>query len=330
MSPWIELHSLENSELARVARAALVGLRATMEYGLANADANDPARTAIERWIAGLSEDSGSVAPVESGTKPHDPVSPKSSANLLQELAQYDPAAAKLPADDPALPRRIALVASRLVPAEAAAWRERVRSAYPDVPFDPDTNITVDPVLGEMPPTPIAARLYPVVRDLLWYAANDPALQHMYRPVYRFGLTTMQSAQRDRYTRALIERYERVRKAEADGDAKTLLETWIDLDEAINSLIHSPTAHSQSEFAAIARTGRETLSEVRRIATEAGMTFHIQQPTGRYADLKGLTNPDSDVPTNTGAAPGDVVQCVRLFLRLDGVSIPGRVLYRTR
>ena len=334
MNPWQELCSVGTSDLGRLVQASLVGLRAALAHGLAQADANDPARAIVERWMA---EWTGNPPPA-----PPDPAlntdqrenvtvsETNQTSQLLKELATYDPVVAKLPLNDPTLPSRAALVASRLAPEEAAAWRRRVLSVYPAVIFGPGPSKTAA-ALGTIPATPIAAQLYPIVADLLWYADNDPTIMHMYSRVYRFGMISLQQQfQRERFTRALIECFLRVRDAEATGNVKTLVEAWVDLDEAIHSLIHKPLAHPQSAFASLAQRSRATLSDLYGIARHAGLIFHVQELSGRYADLQGLTDPDADVPTDTDAAPGDVVRCTRLVLRLDRETYPGRVLYRTR
>jgi hypothetical protein len=330
MDPLASLLAGGPSELGRLGRAAVAGLRTTLEQGLAYADPTDPHRAAIQAALDYLDHaPKGDAAP--SIPSALELLSPSHWPRLLAEWqARPDgQSLAKLADDASDLPKQLWLFTCRLAPLAAAGLRAEWHAAAPEA---------VPPTPGEPPPgrqvatpaTPIAQRMADVVNRLLWYVENDPALWHILRSVYRFGLIELKASQRDRYVQALLGRYESLRQAEEAGDSRGVLTGWVDLDEAAHSLVHQPVAHPQSDFARVAAACRDASGEVRDLAAGAGLQFHFQCPSGRYADLKGQTDADTDVATDLGGVPGEVVLCVRLFLKLDDVRHPGRLIYRTR
>ena len=78
------------------------------------------------------------------------------------------------------------------------------------------------------------------------------------------------------------------------------------------------------------RQARDSMLGVRERAIAAGHAVHVQVLSGRYADVKQFTDPGDDRGVVASAAPGEVVVCLRLALRLDGKAVPGRVLYQSR
>ena len=173
------------------------------------------------------------------------------------------------------------------------------------------------------------AMALPVAACLAWIE-HDHALRHMLRSLFRFGTVALAEGYHKRFQTALTERFDQLRESETESDAGQVVTAWVALDEAIHSLLHMPLAHPQSAFSEIGKSSRAQVAAVREFAYSAGAEVHMQVLAGRYADLRGYTEPDADIETTEGTAPGDVALCSRLFLRLNGKSYPGRVVYRPR
>lgn len=175
---------------------------------------------------------------------------------------------------------------------------------------------------------PTARQLALVLSAVLTWTDHDFSLRHMLRSVYRFGTGPLHPAHKPRHERALIDRFGTLADAETAGDGTRVVRAWLDFDEAVNSLVPVPPAHPASAVAAVGRACREVLPAVR--AAAADREVHIQIPAGKYADARGVTDPDQDVEATAGAVPGEIVLCARAYLRLDGQTHPGRVLFRPR
>ena len=180
----------------------------------------------------------------------------------------------------------------------------------------------LDPRLGSGPFSGTAAFLARVVSIALWLLESDRSLHHALRPVYPFGLVELKEPHRGRYQKALLERLEGFQAAEQGGDAAEVLKTWLDLDEALHSLLHNPPGPASSWWGRVQRRARDTILELRERAMAAGHTVHLQLLSGRYAEVKQFTNPDSDRTTTGSVPPGDVVVCLALTLRPGRNSLP--------
>jgi hypothetical protein len=70
---------------------------------------------------------------------------------------------------------------------------------------------------------------------------------------------------------------------------------------------------------------REALFQARDRAAAAGSHVHLQLLGGNFADINQLA-PDS-LEVDYGV-PGEVTTCLRVWARIDGEELKGRVLYR--
>ena len=359
MDPLAALVRSGPTELTRLARAAVAGLASALEAG-AEAAPGDAAAGVCAEAVARLRGLLGaeSVRPAEVRAAPAAAVPEAGSwAALCESWAKSrEWGGAVPPADAADLPQRLWLVTHRLPPDAAGPWREAwLRTAgrttepsggalvagpfeallTPPVADDsPAARLSpaapADPRLGRPAGGEIASRLAQVVSGALWFVDHDPALRHMLRSIARFGVSPVAGAHRPRYVKALVDRFETLRRTEDEADAVGLVAAWSDLDEAVQSLTFDPPPHPRGTFAQLARASRDSLGLVRDRAAAGGATVHIQVPSGSYADCRGLTDPDADVEVAAGAAPGEVARCVRVFTRLNGTAHPGRVTYRPR
>jgi hypothetical protein len=171
-----------------------------------------------------------------------------------------------------------------------------------------------------------------VVSTCLWFIEHDPNLCHCLKSVFRFGVTGLAGDQRERYVSELLRLWDRVCAAAPDPSSahrqqlKELLKAVLDLDEALQSLMYLPPAAPDSWWGRLHSDSRQAVFQVRDRAIQAGTTAHLQLLGGSFADVNRLA-PDS-LQVDFGI-PGEVAICQRLWARIDGEEIPGRVLYRS-
>jgi hypothetical protein len=170
-----------------------------------------------------------------------------------------------------------------------------------------------------------------VVSTCLWFIEHGSHLYHCLKSVFRFGVPALTGDQRQRYLAELLRRWERVRTSAEEPSKgapgwKDHLKARLDLDEALHSLVYQPLADPESWWGRLLNQARDTLFQARDRAGQAGCQTHLQLLGGSFADVNRLA-PDS-LQVDYGN-PGDVVLCLRLWTRLDGEEIKGRVLYRS-
>jgi hypothetical protein len=168
-----------------------------------------------------------------------------------------------------------------------------------------------------------------VISAWLWFIDQDTQLHHCLAGVFRFGLAALVGEQRERYVAELLRRWDRVRVEAQHPDSrqswKDRLKAHLDLDEALHSLVHQPPADPRSWWGQLCSEARDTLLRERDRAVQAGCPVHIQLLGGSFADINRLA-PDS-LQVDFGV-PGEVAACLRVWARIDGEELKGRVLYR--
>ncbi|NJN11601.1 MAG: hypothetical protein HC815_27980 [Richelia sp. RM1_1_1] len=157
----------------------------------------------------------------------------------------------------------------------------------------------------------------------------DPDLHHALRTVFSHDAVNLSSQveQRDRYIDALIDNFLRTQKAEENADALSALRHWIDLDEAINSLIFVPPADNFSWWGKQQREVRRILKKVVQRAQSQGHNIRVRPLSGVYADICALSK--HDLRLHCGGNPGEVLACLRVYAKINDQEYPGRVLFRS-
>jgi hypothetical protein len=163
-----------------------------------------------------------------------------------------------------------------------------------------------------------------VVSTCLWFIERDPRLCHCLESVFRFGLSPLTGEQRERYVAEMLRVWERT-KVPQPGP-KDRLKSLLDLDEAIQSLVYQPMAVPDSWWGRLQRQARDVLFAARDKAVQCGCAVHLQLLGGNFAAINQLA-PDS-LQVDFGV-PGEVSACLRLWARIDGEQLKGRVLYRS-
>jgi hypothetical protein len=165
--------------------------------------------------------------------------------------------------------------------------------------------------------------LYPQLIEL------EPDLHHALKSVFSFDVISLSGKpeQRTLYLEALSDRFHRVQKAEAGADPVATLRAWIDLDEAIHSLVFVPPAERYSWWGKLQQESRRGLKRVVEQAMGAGYDVRIKQLSGLYADICALSK--DDLQLDCGGNPGEVLTCLRVYTRINQEESPGRVIFRS-
>jgi hypothetical protein len=158
----------------------------------------------------------------------------------------------------------------------------------------------------------------------LWFIDHDPRLHHCLERVFRFGVRPLSGDQRAHYQAELLRLWERVRGAGNKGASGGLKER-LDLDEALHSLVYQPPADQASWWGQLQNQARASLFQARDQAVQAGCHVHLQVLGGNFADVNRLAPNSLEVDHGV---PGEVVACLRVWARIDGEELKGRVLYR--
>jgi hypothetical protein len=164
----------------------------------------------------------------------------------------------------------------------------------------------------------------------LWFIELDPHLHHALQSVFRFGVAPLAGDQQQRYRAELLRRWERLqsgaRTAALGQGPKERLKEHLDLDEALHSLVYQPLADARSWWGCLQSQARDVLFHARDRAIRAGCNVHLQLLGGSFADVNRLA-PES-LQVDFGV-PGEVAACLRVWARIDGEELKGRVLYRS-
>jgi hypothetical protein len=157
----------------------------------------------------------------------------------------------------------------------------------------------------------------------------DPDLHHALKSVFSFDVVSLhsQSEQRHQYIEALSDRFHRIQKLDETTDAVLNLCIWIDIDEAIHSLVFIPPAERYSWWGKLQKESRLLLRKAADKAVKAGNEVRLKQLSGLYADVCEFSK--DDLQLDCGGNPGEVLTCLRVYARINRQHYPGRVIFRT-
>ncbi|MFN6469593.1 MAG: hypothetical protein RMY36_007925 [Nostoc sp. SerVER01] len=157
----------------------------------------------------------------------------------------------------------------------------------------------------------------------------EPDLYHALKSVCSFDVIPLHSKpeQRNQYINALSDRCQRTQKAEENADPLSILRTWIDMDEAIHSLVFAPPAERYSWWGKLQHESRRILKKVADKAINAGYEVRIRQLSGLYADI--CASSKDDLQLDFGGTLGEVLTCLRVYTRINQEESPGRVIFRS-
>ncbi|CEJ42317.1 hypothetical protein [Umezakia ovalisporum] len=168
-----------------------------------------------------------------------------------------------------------------------------------------------------------------VVHLFLRFIEIDPDLHHALKSVFSFDIMPLQSQpeQRTQYINTLSDRWRRLQDAESNSDELLSLRAWIDMDEAIHSLVFIPPVERYSWWGNLQQESRRILKKMTQKAINMGSNVRIRQLSGIYADVCPFSQ--DDLQLNSGGVPGEVLTCLRVYARINQEEIPGRVIFRS-
>lgn len=157
----------------------------------------------------------------------------------------------------------------------------------------------------------------------------EPDLYHALKSVFSFDVVSLHSQpeQCQLYIETFSDRLQRTQKAEENTDEILNLRAWLDMDEAIHSLVFVPPAERYSWWGKLQHESRRILKKVANKAIKADNDVRIKQLSGLYADICAYSK--DDVQLDDGGTPGEVLACLRLYARINHEENPGRVLFRS-
>jgi hypothetical protein len=157
----------------------------------------------------------------------------------------------------------------------------------------------------------------------------DADLHHALKNVFSFDVVSLssKSEQRHQYIDALSDRFHRTQKSEENTDTILNLCAWIDMDEAIHSLVFIPPAERYSWWGKLQKESRRLLKKAADKAIKAGNEVRLKQLSGLYADVCEFSK--DDLQLDCGGNPGEVLTCLRVYARINQQHYPGRVIFRT-
>ncbi|NES82516.1 MAG: hypothetical protein F6K10_14520 [Moorea sp. SIO2B7] len=168
-----------------------------------------------------------------------------------------------------------------------------------------------------------------VVSTCIKFIELDPSsVHHALKSVYRFGVMSLASPEESsRYITTLIDRFQRVKKAQESLNLREILRTRLDLDEAIHSLVYQPPADRDSWWGKLQQESRSTLEPVVERLRQEGFKVQIRRLWGTYADIYTLSKDDLEL--HFGGIPGEVLACLRVYAKINEEVLSGRVLFRS-
>ncbi len=180
--------------------------------------------------------------------------------------------------------------------------------------------------------THLSENLYLISGFLLLYIKFmeiDPDLHHALKSVFSFDVVSLHSKleQCHQYIEALSDRFHRTQKCEDNTDTVLNLCAWIDMDEAIHSLVFIPPAERYSWWGKLQKESRLLLRKAADKAVKAGNEVRLKQLSGLYADVCEFSK--DDLQLDCGGNPGEVLTCLRVYARINQQQYPGRVIFRT-
>ncbi|MDM3844378.1 MAG: hypothetical protein PT116_04850 [Aphanizomenon gracile PMC638.10] len=185
---------------------------------------------------------------------------------------------------------------------------------------------------SEISQTHLADNLYLIAGFLLLYIKFieiDPDLHHALKSVFSFDVVSLSAKleQRHQYIDALSDRLHRIQKIDENTDIILSLCAWIDMDEAIHSLVFIPPAERYSWWGKLQKESRHLLKKAADKAVKAGNEVRLKQLSGLYADVCEFSK--DDLQLDCGGNPGEVLTCLRVYAKINQQQYPGRVIFRT-
>ena len=269
----------------------------------------------------------------------------------LSDIATDTATTGSIRADAGAVWRRLRLFLLRLPPGPADFWAAALAECVPSPrdgaaavwltgapasdgwatdagpagPLDDDVRVSLR--LDTAPP-PAAEDLARLVSLVIAVVAVDDGLHLGLERLQRSGLALLDETRRDRWRKDVLSRLDTYADA-TDEPARAFL-ALVELDEAVNSLLHLPVAAPDSWWSRLTGRLRALVEDEIRRLRDGGADVEVLPLTLRYLELvRGTRTKGNDLPLDGGTrAPGEVIACLRMWARSENRQWPGRVAYR--
>jgi hypothetical protein len=178
---------------------------------------------------------------------------------------------------------------------------------------------------GEPPPRDGPRhRMCVLASQVMAVAALDPSLRRCLEHLDRTAMSPMADPEvTGRYRGDLARRIGLIPQAPV-GTAT--ISTLISVDESLCSLLHLPPAAPGSWWDRLARASHETVLVAARELAGTGEEVEVRVLSGAYPEIRRRTG-TTDLPVRVGYRSGQVLACLRLWARVEGRVLPGRVAY---
>ncbi|MFD5697284.1 hypothetical protein [Streptomyces lasiicapitis] len=156
--------------------------------------------------------------------------------------------------------------------------------------------------------------------------ALDGQLHHCLENVAHRGVVPLRETEhREAYRHELAQRIGRLARQTPDSAAE--LRAALAVDEALCSVLHLPPAAPGSWWAQLAETSQRAVLELRRRVRDNGADVAVEVLAPSYREARRRTG-GNDIPLDAGGRKGQVLAGLRLWARIEGRELPGRVVYR--
>lgn len=352
------------STLAILLRYELVGLRASLAQALAEHpdDAGVAACRGLLVELRGLLDSCGerdAGLATSTAELPELVRQPDALADVLVEFARRPVAPGWLVGLGPETPtvelwRRSHLASLRLPPSHAREWRTVVADAVAELDLKTDDSwhtlpasddtVLVPPVAGEpgwrtSVQAPVAADiaenlhidpthssgsdrwiLATLATTVVGLAEVDDDLWLGLESVRYHGLGRLDDSTRLVYRRDLLDRL--AAYAQETPGSTASFEALLLVDEALNSIVHRPVAAPGSWWAQLGEQSRALVFHAQQDHSDVSVQLLARQ----YREAKAMTD-GNDVRVDGAGGTGTVLACLRLWARVEGKELPGRVMY---
>lgn len=289
---------------------------------------------------------------------------PDALADVLVELARHPAAPGWLEGLGPETStpetstperwRRLHLAALRLPPVQAQQWRTVLEHAVAQLDPNPDDSwhelpandevLLIPPVVGQpgwrtSAHAPVAADiaeclqidsadssgsdrwiLATLATSVMGLADVDDDLWLGLESVRYHGLGRLDDSTRLLYRRDLLDRL--TAYAQEPPGSTAAFEALLWVDEALNSIVHRPVAAPGSWWARLGERSREVVFRAQQDHSDVSVQLLARQ----YREAKAMTD-GNDVRVDGAGGTGNVLVCLRLWARVEGKELPGRVMY---
>lgn len=155
-------------------------------------------------------------------------------------------------------------------------------------------------------------------------AAVDPSLRRCLEHLDRTAMSPMADPEvAERYRGDLARRIGLIPQA---PPSTATISALISVDESLCSLLHLPPAAPGSWWDRLARASHETVLAAARELAATGEEVEVRVLGGAYPEVRRRTGA-TDLPVRVGYHSGQVLACLRLWAKVEGRVLPGRVAY---